>query len=245
MATKEHEHWLEKGDIYALGALDGEELKDFESHLASGCAICEAYVRESREALLVLHRAITPMAPSDSVKTRVLDEIGRNRVAPLSRAPARNPRRWQVMTGAIAAGIVGAVISGGFFLKRYEPRHTVYSSVINLLRDPTPRDHLLYGTGTLKTARGRFLWNESGEGHIFVSNLPAAPAGKMYAVWTLAEASAPRYVGTIKTDAAGQGGLHISSGRSEQPVEVFAVSLEPEGSTAAPTGPIVLASRQP
>ena len=65
----------------------------------------------------------------------------------------------------------------------------------------------------------------------------------MYAVWTIAQRSAPRYVGTIKTDAAGQGGLHINVARSDQPVETFAVTLEPVGTTAAPTGPMVLVSK--
>ena len=36
MMSTEHAHWLERGDIYALGALDGEELKDFQAHLAIG-----------------------------------------------------------------------------------------------------------------------------------------------------------------------------------------------------------------
>jgi anti-sigma-K factor RskA len=245
MATKEHEHWLEKGDVYALGALDGEELKDFESHLASGCAVCEAYVRESRQALLLLHRAITPMTPSESIKARILDQIERDNVVPPSARRPRNGRRWRLMAGAIAAGIIGAVISGAFFIQRYEPRHTAYTLVINLLRNPVTRDHPLYGAGPAPSARGRFLWNESGEGHIFVSNLPAAPEGKMYAVWTIAQGSAPRYVGTLKTDVGGQGGLHINSSPSEKAAEVFAVTLEPEGTTAAPTGPIVLASKQP
>jgi anti-sigma-K factor RskA len=241
MATA-HEHWLEKGDIYALGALDGAELQEFENHLASGCSICDAHLRESRQALLLLHRTIAPVAPSDSVKARILDEIARDNIIPLG--SRRERRRWQVMTGVIAAGVIGAVISGAFFVSRYEPRHTVYTSVINLLRDPATRDYPLYGTGPAQNARGRFLWNESGEGHIFVSNLPSAPEGKMYAVWTIAQASVPRYVGTIKTDANGQGGLHIQSSRGEKPVEVFAVTLEPEGSTVAPTGPMVLSSKK-
>ncbi|MDP9129908.1 MAG: anti-sigma factor, partial [Candidatus Binatota bacterium] len=124
-----------------------------------------------------------------------------------------------------------------------EPRHTLYSSVIELLRDPTTRDSPLYGAGPTPHAKGRFLWNESGEGHIFVSDLPAAPEGKMYAVWTIAQQSAPRYVGTIKTDAAGKGGLHINTPRHDRPIETFAVTVEPMGSTAAPTGPMVLVSK--
>jgi anti-sigma-K factor RskA len=239
----EHEHWHEQGEIYALDALDGQELKEFEAHLASGCTVCEAYVRETREALLLLHRSLTPMMPPVSIKTRLLDHIAGDRVVPLQPRPRSAWRRWQVITGTLAAGIVGAILAGTLITKHYEPRHTVYTSVINLLRDPATRDFPLYGTGPTPKAAGRFLWNESGEGHIFVTNLPAAPEGKMYAVWTIARASAPRYVGTIQTDRTGQGGLHINTPRTDQPVETFAVTLEPVGITAAPTGPMVLVSK--
>jgi anti-sigma-K factor RskA len=241
MATA-HEEWLELSEIYALGALDEQQQKNFETHLATGCAICEAYVRETREALLLLHRSIAPMTPSASVKTRIFDHIVSDKIAPLPAKP-RTTIRWRVITGTLAAGIVGAVLAGTLITKRYEPRHTVYTSVINLLRDPATRDLPLYGTGPTPKAAGRFLWNESGEGHIFVTNLPPAAEGKMYAVWTIAQSSSPRYVGTIKTDTSGQGGLHINVTRSDQPVETFAVTLEPVGTTAAPTGPMVLVSK--
>jgi anti-sigma-K factor RskA len=242
MATA-HEEWLELSAIYALGALDAQELKEFEAHLASGCAICEAYIRETRETLLLLHRSITPITPSPSVKTRLFNDIASDKVVPLPAKPRPNWRRWQVITGTLAAGLVGAVLAGTLITKRYEPRHTIYTSVINLLRDPATRDFPLYGTGPTPKAAGRFLWNESGEGHIFVTNLPTAPEGKMYAVWTIAQSAAPRYVGTIQTDRTGQGGLHINTPRTDHPVENFAVTLEPAGTTAAPTGPMVLISK--
>jgi len=238
-----HEEWLEKGEIYALGALDGQEQKEFEAHLRAGCAICEAYVRETRETLMLLHRTLTPLTPPASVKTRVLDVIDGEKVAPLIGKPRSTRRRWPIITGTLAAGIAGLVIGGLFYRVYYEPRHTVSMAVVNLLRDPATRDQPLYGTGPTPAARGRFLWNESGEGHIFVSNLPAAPEGKIYAVWTITKRSAPRFVGAVKTDTHGQGGLHINSPRSDQPVETFAVTLEPADTTAAPTGPMVLVSR--
>lgn len=241
MATG-HENWIEQGEIYALGVLDGEELREFETHLASGCAICEAYVRETRETLMVLHRTLQPVAPSPAIKTRIFDGIAKEKVVPLPVKPQSTGRRWQLIAGTVAAGIIGAVLTGTLIIKRYEPRHTVYTAVINLLRDPSTRDLPLYGAGPTPKAAGRFLWNESGEGHIFVTNLPSAPEDKMYAVWTIARGSSPRYVGAVKTDASGQGGLHINVGRTDRPVETFAVTLEPVGTTAGPTGPIVLAS---
>jgi len=239
----EHENWRAQGEIYALGALDGQELKEFEAHLASGCALCEASVRETREALALLHRTLQPMTPSTSIKARLVEQIAAEKVVPLP-TRERLPRpRWQILAGTLAAGIIGAVLTGVLVTQRYEPRHSVYTAVIDLLRDPSTRDLPLYGTGPTPKAAGRFLWNESGEGHIFVTNLPAAPEGKMYAVWTIAQGAAPRYAGTIATDAAGQGGLHINVPRSDQPVETFAVTLEPVGTTAAPTGPMVLVSK--
>jgi anti-sigma-K factor RskA len=233
------EHWRQHSEIYALGALDGHELEEYERHLASNCAICQARLRETREGLNLLYRSLRPLAPPARLKIRLFDQIARERVVSISRPEANQPPRWRIMSGMIAAGVAGVIVTGVYYTQRYEPRHGVYTSVINLLRDPATRDYPLYGAGPALNAQ-----NESGEGHIFVSNLPAAPEDKMYAVWTIAQASAPRYVGTITTDSAGQGGLHIISARSDRAVEIFAVTLEPEGTTAAPTGPIVLASRQ-
>jgi anti-sigma-K factor RskA len=243
MAT-EHEHWIEQAAIFALGALDGREREEFEAHLAAGCPTCEAHVRETREALIILPRALTSMIPPPAVKTRLLDQVEKNNAVPITAARAHEARPWRKIAGVLAAGIIGIVIGGTYYRFQYEPRHTVYSSVINLLRDPATRDYTLFGTGPTPQAKGRFLWNESGEGHIFATNLPPALEGKMYAVWTIAHNAAPRYVGTIKTDAKGQGGLHINSASNENPIETFAVTLEPEGTTAAPTGPMVLVSKQ-
>ena len=241
--SNDHQYWRKQGDLYALDALDGEELKEFEAHLASGCPDCEAYVRATRETLTMLHHTLQPITPSAAVKARIVDRIA-SETSAVAQKPQLNRRRWRIITGTLAAGIAGAVLAGALIIKRYEPRHTVYQSVIDLLRDPSTRDLPLYGTGPMPEAAGRFLWNKSGEGHIFVSHLPAAPEGKMYAVWTIAQGSTPRYVGTIKTDASGQGGLHINAPGSDQPVETFAVTLEPAGKIAAPTGPMVLESKQ-
>lgn len=241
--SNDHQYWREQGDLYALDALDGQELNEFEAHLASGCADCEAHVHAARETLTVLHQTLPPITPSAAVKARIVDRIASETPA-LAERPQINRGRWRIIAGTLAAGIAGAVVAGALVIKRYEPRHTVYQSVIDLLRDPSTRDLPLYGAGPTPKAAGRFLWNESGEGHLFATNLPAAPEGKIYAVWTIAQGSMPRYVGTIKTDATGQGGLHINAARTDQLVEVFAVTLEPAGSPAAPTGPMVLVSKQ-
>jgi anti-sigma-K factor RskA len=242
MAT-EHEHWLGQSEIYALGALDGHELVDYQAHLASGCTICAAYLRETQETLSLLHRSLRPLTPPSNVKQRVLDQVAPEKVVALASAKPKPARPWLRLTGTIAAGVVGLVVGGSYYRFQYEPRHTVYSSVINLLRDPATRDYPLYGTGPSPQAKGRFLWNASGEGHIFVNNLPRAVEGSAYAVWTIAAPSAPRFVGTIRTDAKGNGGLHINTKADAKAIETFAVTLEPDGPISAPTGPMVLVSK--
>ena len=58
-----HEEWLERAEIYGLSALDGDELTQFEAHLAAGCPVCERHVRETRESLAVLARSLAPSLP--------------------------------------------------------------------------------------------------------------------------------------------------------------------------------------
>lgn len=241
--VSEHDNWLERVDIYALGALDGAELNELEAHLAAGCALCESHLRDTREVVNLLPRSLQPVHPTAAVKTQLLEQIGANKVAPITQAQTQRAGTLPKMVGTIAAGIIGLVIGGAYYRMQYEPRHTVYSQVIDLLRDPATRDYPLYGSGPTPSAKGRFIWNPSGEGHIFASDLPTAATGKMYAVWTIAQNSAPRYVGTIKTDANGKGGLHINPPGDNKPVDTFAVTLEPSGTTTAPTGPMVLVSK--
>jgi hypothetical protein len=162
---------------------------------------------------------------------------------------------WGISAGAFAAAGLLITLSWNLVTTRQEVQRleaeqakqqgtlTLYSAVINLLRDPTTRDVPLRGVGPGSGAAGRFLWNESGEGHIFVANLPPATEGNAYVVWTTAPGMPPRSAGVIQTDASGKGGLHVYSGRSDHGVEAFTVTLEPSGDVSAPTGPTVLASQ--
>ena len=102
--STEHAHWLERGDIYALGALDGEELKDFQAHLAMDCAMCAAYLRETRETLNLLHRSLRPITPRLELKARLLEKVRSEKVVPIAALQPKsvavlaanhgNDRRW-------------------------------------------------------------------------------------------------------------------------------------------------------
>ena len=61
--TVEHEEFLEQAELFALGVLEGDELRQFEVHLASGCTFCQAKVKESTAALDQFAFSLEPTTP--------------------------------------------------------------------------------------------------------------------------------------------------------------------------------------
>lgn len=70
-----HEDWLEKIELYLLGALTGSELADVEAHIHAGCEICDIHGREIGEALLLLPRALEPGTPSCRLKNQLMTKL--------------------------------------------------------------------------------------------------------------------------------------------------------------------------
>jgi anti-sigma-K factor RskA len=108
------------------------------------------------------------------------------------------------------------------------------------LRDPATRVVALHALEPTPHAAARVIWNEATGGHVVVANLPPAPPRKTYELWTIARGT-PRAAGLLATDASGSASRPIAP-PERGPVDVFAVTIEPEGGVAAPTGPTVLTS---
>jgi anti-sigma factor ChrR (cupin superfamily) len=58
--------------LYALGALEGEEARDFEEHIASGCEQCAAELREFEGVVADLGLAAPEAEPPAGVRARLL-----------------------------------------------------------------------------------------------------------------------------------------------------------------------------
>jgi anti-sigma-K factor RskA len=264
MSHMNHEPYETLAATYAVGALDGQDLVDFERHLADGCDVCQAALRESAETLATLARSRPPMIPPPAVKEELLRRIA---AAPVPRSAARpRPRPLVWAVGTVAAVIAGAAFTGAFVASRYEAqlgvmaRETaalrarvereeaalreqlaVYRSAADLLRDPQAQVVTLRGLGPSPEATARVIWHPANGGYLFVANLPAAPAGKAYELWTIGDA-APQPAGLFQVDASGRAAHRIAPVEGGKPVKVFAVTLEVEGGVPKPEGPMVLAS---
>lgn len=258
MSTVGHEPYETLAAVYAVGALDGDDLTQFEAHLP-GCAICQAAVRDAQDVLARAALTAPPQIPPPDVRHALLRRVA-------GAAPARR-RPWLpwAVGAAVAAVFVGG-FTGAFVAARYEGKLgqmaremtalkertarneaalseqvALYRGAVDLLRDPATRVVELRGQGPSPAATAKMIWHDRAGGHLFVAGLPAAPAGKVYELWIIAEA-APRPAGLFNADQEGRAVYRVPAESAGQ-VKVFAVTLEPDGGVPAPTGPMVLASR--
>src|SRR5436309_2409735 len=70
-----HEKLQELCPVYAAGALDGEELRELQEHLRTGCPICQQQIREYSELMVVLSQILPSPEPSAGLKSRVMAQI--------------------------------------------------------------------------------------------------------------------------------------------------------------------------
>jgi len=253
-----HDQWLELADLYAVGALDGRELAEFEAHLATECAQCAARIRETREALALMPRALAEVAPPPALRARVLAAVAsepapvpRPSAVPATRPAARRPGRalwWTGWAGLAAAAALLLFVNAELRSTRNELRvlqdrmttlQTELSereSALRFLSDPNVRYVSLGGLKPTPDASAWLLWNPgTRQGLLLARGLPAPPAGQAYELWGLAGAQ-PVPAGVFSVDAAGRGLLKLPQLPEGHTFDAFAVTLEPAGGVPKPTG---------
>ena len=248
-----HEPFDTFAALHAVGALDGDDLRQFEAHLAAGCARCATLVRQTEQALARAAMAGPPELPPDAVRERLVKRA----VAAVT--PGR--RRWLPWTiGIVAAAIAAGAFSAAYVAARYEARlgqmaretslakervartEAALREELDLLRDPTTRLVELRGQAAAPDAVARVLLTDKAGGLLLATKLPALPPGKVYALWTLA-GDVPRAAGVFVPDDGGRATLKVAPEATSAPGRVLSVTLEPEGGAPAPTGAVVLAPR--
>ena len=248
-----HEPFDTFAALHAVGALDGDDLRMFEAHLATGCARCATIVRQTEQALARAAMAGPPEPPPSGVRERLVKR------AAAATAPGR--RRWIPLTvGIVAAAIAAGAFSAAYVAARYEARlgqmareasavkerlartEADLREELALLRDPTTRMVELRGEAAAPGAIARVLWADGAGGLLLATRLPPPPPGKVYALWTL-DGNAPRPAGVFVPDDGGRATLKVAAEATGAPLRVLSVTVEPVGGAAAPTGAIALAPR--
>jgi hypothetical protein len=260
------ERFLELAPLAALGALDGEDLRAFDETLRSSM-LCRAELAAFELVAARIPMALDPVAPPAGLREQVLAAVA---PAGYGRATAP-PRSWLFPTLAAAAAVIlglgyvlvrverdaarrdaagarsGLEALGQELTKAQIEMATLRKdlarerAVRELVSHPDSRVARLAGLPAAPKATARIVWiPESREAVLVVTGLGPAPAGKAYEVWVIAHA-APVPAGVFQVAADGSAVFHLPVVDDTARVRTFAVTLEPEAGTLAPTGPMVLA----
>lgn len=210
----ERHHIHDLAAAYALDALDAEERRAFDAHLA-GCERCREEVALLADTAAALAYGTEGPAPAPALRERILVAARGegSTVVPLRRRlnlPAA--AALAAAAAALALGISAAGDSGNF-------------GAISVLADPAGR------RVALENAQGALAVDRSGSAALALSALRGAPAGKTYEAWVISGGK-PAPAGLF----GGGRKVVVRLDRRVPEGATVAVTIEEDGGTEAPTG---------
>jgi anti-sigma-K factor RskA len=207
---------------YALDALDPEEAREYEAHLAR-CERCRDELASLSEAAGALAYAAEAPVPPTELRARILQQAQRERPNVLPLRPRLAPLAAAAAVAACVAvglGVWAASLSNR--LDRRDAELRAQERVAAILAAPSSR--------TISFGRGALVVGRNGEAALVVHNLKDPPSGKTYEAW-ISAGGAPRPAGTF------DGGEIVSvplDGAVEPGASVL-VTVERDGGVDAPT----------
>jgi hypothetical protein len=180
----------EDSDLYALGALDGEEKQALEAHVRL-CAECAREVEAARQRVALLGLAAPAAAPAARVKEELLRRVRAERIPEMGRAVRdAEPRRgfgfgWLTPAFGVAT-VVFAALAGMFWMRDARDLRRIHAlegqlaevqtrsqeiarasqTTDKLLEMPTTKRVALMPMPGMERARGRALQREDGDGGV-------------------------------------------------------------------------------
>jgi len=259
-----HEKLSELCSIYALGALDGEELREFEAHLETGCPLCGQQIQEYSQTVAAIPEALANVRPSAHLKGKLMARVDQEgpRHGVVDFTPVGQPmsgsgrkRGWFPWACAVAAGLALTIsltrvssLNRGLAeqqeklnqqlqqLKTLQRLLSEEKEVTQFIAKPGVRVTPLAGTDKSPEAAGQILWSAQEKKALFyASKLPSPPEGKTYQLWIIAD-NKPIDAGIFPVDPQGNGFLKVPLLAEADKAQKFAVTLEPAGGVPQPTG---------
>jgi anti-sigma-K factor RskA len=194
--------------LYALGALDGDDLARFSEELKRSEAL-RALVKEYQDAATALPLSLPPMTPSAGLKTRVM----------AAATGQQAPRRAVLSRVFWAAAAVA-----------------LFAIVIHSLGDGNRLPFVVQPPAA--GATGRLKWWKDGKVSVEISGLPALPSGKVYQLWHIGPVKDPVPCRTFTLDASGDLDGEDIMTHAIARGHKFALTVEPAGGSKSPTMPI-------
>jgi anti-sigma-K factor RskA len=248
-----HPQFDEEFDLYALGALDGEEKQALETHLRL-CTVCGAKLHEANGRMALLALAAPPENVPSGIKHRLLRQV---REETPSAHPTAVPSFLRWLTPALAVAALALLIVAAELKvenRALLQKQTELQAEASRLQQEAEREHsvldLLTASDTLKVTLVSGSAHAVPEGSAFyhphkgllfyASNLPALPADRTYQLWLVPSAGNPISAGVFHVDPLGNGEVLLPKIPPDVSAKAFAVTVEPASGVPQPTGPKVL-----
>jgi anti-sigma factor RsiW len=223
---------------YALDALDADEAREYETHLAQ-CERCREELSALSESATALAWAVDAPVPPAALRGRILSAAAAERVNVVS-LPLR--RAWPVRAAAtVAAVAVCTAVGLGIWatalshsVNRERTARAADALALEILADPASRRI------ALDSGSGVVAVDPRGEAVLVVNRLPKAPVGKTYEAWVI-----PRN-GSAKPAGVFGGGDDMTIVRLQRSVprgSTIAATIERAGGVDAPTASPILRAR--
>jgi anti-sigma-K factor RskA len=247
-------------DLYALGALEGEEKQAIESHVAQ-CGACLRKLAEAQGRIALLALDAPRVEPSAGVKERLMKQIrgsGEDRAVRSAPVEAKSGGgifgRWWA---AVLAPAVVALALAAFFLwtenarldrQLADLRATVAKQqkemeqareIADLVEAKDTMVVTLAKQPGMPEGSARVLYNARMGSMLYDGTLAPAPANKSYQLWVVPKEGRPISAGVFNP-AAGESSHMMMKVPPGMAPKAFAVTLEPAGGMPQPTGAMVL-----
>jgi anti-sigma-K factor RskA len=258
--TNGHPTREEDFDLYALGALEGDEEQAIETHVAS-CPDCSRRLAEARGRIAMLALIAPPVAPSTNVKARLMKQVRDTAPsAPPSRA-AREPERaggffgqwWTAVL--VPVGIALAITAIVLWtqnrrldqqlaalrvdMEQQQQQLELARQVADLI---TARDTMVVPLAPqpgMPRGTAHVMYNQKMGMLMYEGELEPAPSNKSYQLWLVPAQGNPISAGVFSPGNNKTNHFMMKLPEGVTP-KAFAVTLEPAGGRPQPTGPKVL-----
>jgi len=241
--------------LYSLGLLEGAELREVEEHLAEGCGICAAMLRDSDTVFTNLPLCLENTPMPEDLEKKILGRLE-------AREPVRekssifdfwknvNPV-WLNLGAALSLAVIVFLVVTNVSLKnelkltqqnmsQLEAKLDKEKEMLAMVMDPDVDKIKLGSKMPDMDASGMIYWDKDKEKGVFlVSSIPMPKKGMTYQLWAI-EDGKPVSMGVFDVDRSGNSMMELKPMPEHDGPMQFAVTLEPAGGMPQPTGDMYL-----
>ena len=247
-----HDQFADDLVLLALETLQGDERVTLEKHL-EGCSSCRSELERLRGDMALLALSASGPAPPRRSRERLLKAIAKEPRAQKIGAARRSS--WTLLPWLAAAALL---LVAAFFwqqsdrlaqrVARLQDESAQLQTQLERAREVvstlTSTDALrvtLVAAQAPPQPQGKAIYVRERSSLIFLaSNMPALPPQRSYELWLIPTTGAPIPAGMFKPDARGSATVVEPPLPGGVEAKAFAITVEPEQGSSAPTMPIVM-----